>query len=372
MCRESKLIILLSDFYAKEEQINEIKEIINYDINWGLFLYYAVHNRIVGIVFYNLRKYELLEFVENQVRKSLELINQGIKNNNTIMNKEICNICKIFKNKNIDYVLLKGGILSNTIYPNIEFRQYGDIDFLVDKKDIPKVVNVLNDLNYKQGKLNHNSNKIIEVSKRERIFHQLYTHELVDFYRIDSEQTIFNIDINHSLAWRGTCGRNIEFRFSDLNNYFEYAIINGTTINILKTRLLIIQLSLHLYSEAVYFPTHSNWIRDLGDINLIKFIDIYNIIKTNKINWYEIIEISNKHNIDDILLYVFIAINLIYHKTIPSFVIEALGKNNYDNIIDKYYDLKGEEHTWKMSFLDRLFYTESKKAEIKEKGLFNE
>ena len=106
--------------------------------------------------------------------------------------------------------------------------------------------------------------------------------------------------------------------------------------------------------------------------NLIKFIDIYNIIKTNKINWYEIIEISNKHNIDDILLYVFIAINLIYHKTIPSFVIEALGKNNYDNIIDKYYDLKGEEHTWKMSFLDRLFYTESKKAEIKEKGLFNE
>ena len=103
--------------------------------------------------------------------------------------------------KDIKYAIIKGAVLSNSIYGTPFYRISGDIDILISPKDASKVTEILINEGFQQGKI-HNE-KITASSREERIYHKLYTHQLSSFQK----KTDFllcpfiTIDINFDITW---------------------------------------------------------------------------------------------------------------------------------------------------------------------------
>ena len=73
---------------------------------------------------------------------------------NMLMTNELLNVLKVFEEKNIDCIPFKGPVLSKLIYGDITFRQYGDLDILINTKDFELVISLLTKLEY-SSKLNY-------------------------------------------------------------------------------------------------------------------------------------------------------------------------------------------------------------------------
>lgn len=91
---------------------------------------------------------------------------------------EVCIVSEGLDRRQIPYVLLKGIGLSNTLFchnKNI-FRDYNDIDFLVEKSNVKKVDEILQGLGYIQGGVN-SKQQIIKSDRKTNIYYSLNTHQ---------------------------------------------------------------------------------------------------------------------------------------------------------------------------------------------------
>lgn len=365
LSKETK--IMLHGSKIKIDKIDEeiILENISFDLNWEYFFYQTVHHRVVPLVFNSLKKMKLLNYIENNVRRAMENISKGIYQHNELVYKEISKINQNFYDNGLKVVLLKGGILAPLIYKDIGLRQFGDIDYLMEIKDIPKATEILKDFGYLQGHYDVNENKIKQVTKKERILHRMNTHEIVEFIKLNDNINcnLFMIDINFEIFWKGKNNlKKFVFDTSDLIKNAELVFLFHAPIYSLRSEEQLIQLCAHLFSEAVYFCWHSNWIRDKSDLNLIKFCDIYELISSEKINWGRLAKIVVQNNIAEPIVYTLLLLKKIYDIYIPTNFFKSLQCE--ENITEMYFDKNGEKRVWKCSFEDRMFNLKIKEREI--------
>ena len=64
---------------------------------------------------------------------------------------ELCQIIKLFAEKDIYYAVLKEPTLAHTICDSLDKKTYGDLDILMKKTDINLVSNILKEQGYIQG-----------------------------------------------------------------------------------------------------------------------------------------------------------------------------------------------------------------------------
>lgn len=276
--REANIILHSSKVNISEEDKEIILRNISYDLDWGEFLYISGHHRVIPLVMKTFQELKLINYIENHVRKIMQSVCNSIKQHNEVIYNEICNINKNFLNNSIKAILLKGGILAPFIYNDISLREFGDIDYLVNINDIPKIIDILLDMGYIQGHYDVNNYKIIPVTKQEKILHRMNSHEIVEFLKLNDNINcpLFMVDINFSIFWNAH-NKNKNKHLLETKYIFDNSRLvnlNDSKIFYMSTQDQLIQLCAHLYNEAVYFCWHSNWIRDKSDLNLIKFCDI--------------------------------------------------------------------------------------------------
>ena len=83
-----------------------------------------------------------------------------------------------FSKNSISYVVLKGVGLANSIYYDGHdiYRDYNDIDFLVEKSSVKKVDEILKRANYIQGEVDRKQ-QIIPAERRAIIYYSLNSHQ---------------------------------------------------------------------------------------------------------------------------------------------------------------------------------------------------
>ena len=192
----------------------------------------------------------------------------------------IKNIVDYFDANGIRYCFLKGFSIIDSLYKEkgIIYRDFGDIDILVEKKDVKAFSNELKKLGFIQGYMNDEYN-LVEASRKEIIYWRLNSHQEQSFIKksvFSSVAPFINcrVDINTTIFEGGMLIPPIPTA-DLLTATREVKLGNDILAKSLCYELELIQLCYHLYKDI----TQEEESVKIASYTLIKFSDIREYVK---------------------------------------------------------------------------------------------
>lgn len=324
MNKENDIILELLNY---DEKYN--KELLfSNDINWMNILGYLTYHRIAGLAFEKMEKIGVRSF-DYPIYLTTQMIHQAQKERTLEQNKWINLISKNFDKNNIEYVFLKGSILNNTLF-KYGSRVSNDIDILIKKEDIEKVTNLLNNLEFIQGKYDYKNKKIIEFSQEEINNSILTRGETASFVKKSENPAIetIDVDINFSIDWNPNN--------EEIVNYFikeRIKIIKNDNIQIfsLNYNHYFIELCIHFFKDSSLIDI----LKKRKVLDLYKFVDIYYFIRKyfNKINVNNLYEEISRYNLEKYIYFSLSYITEVFPDCITQKIKFLLEKTKQDSIL---------------------------------------
>ena len=118
------------------------------DINWQLFLELSAYHGVRPLVYQTLRK-TCWESVPEATRHELSSFYSANAAKNSFLAGELLHILRLFEADQILAVPFKGPVLAAALYGNLAMREFADLDFLVQERDIPKASEILSKQGYR-------------------------------------------------------------------------------------------------------------------------------------------------------------------------------------------------------------------------------
>ncbi len=112
------------------------------EVDWNLFLKQIRHHRIYPLVYLKLKRTSdnfIPHFIMDQLshdykRNTLRMLH---------LSGEVERLSKVFLNKNVNSIYLKGPVLAQELYGDVSFRTSSDLDLLISIDDLTKVEELL-------------------------------------------------------------------------------------------------------------------------------------------------------------------------------------------------------------------------------------
>lgn len=188
--------------------------------------------------------------------------------NQAILKQRYLSCADVFKSlSGTPYAVIKGAILSASIYPNPAYRISGDIDLLIAPGSIDMVKDILLDNGFIQGYIE--GGRIVQYTRSELIYQKVYTHQIAAFVKETGNPIcpFINIDINRDIMW-GEGGIH-----TDMEEFLNYTVpyeIYGTEVRKLESVYEFVSLCMHHYKDL-----NSLYLLAESGIKLSVFCDIY-------------------------------------------------------------------------------------------------
>lgn len=348
---ENKLVLLLSNPKLNTSEVEELNYLLRSHLDWPKVIGLLFMNRIVGPAWRNIKNYGDIKDDKNKFTYLFKILGQSYKMQKYIVREQqnyIGEICNALNNNKIQYVLLKGIILSNFAYEDIGERIFNDIDILINSDQISEAVKVLDEIGYIQGKYDHATKNIVPSNRRELVTMPLISHQIQPLIKkVDSEfLNYIKVDIQFSLDLM-TNNKTDELVESFIKNRKKVELREGLLFRPEWEDMLIF-CCIHFYKEANYYEE----IVFYRDLLLYKILDLYQIIYSQKINWNQFCIVVDKYNLKEQIYYALHFVNTIYN-CVPNEVLDKLSPN------DKGYidEIKINEYThiWNDNIVDRIF-----------------
>ncbi len=255
----------------------------------------SLENEVLSIVrnsHNNLYPYKTMQYSADEIEKLVELfIEQKVlpiaeqkltisglseqakyelEKNRRMCDKSLCLLSQIipaFNEAGIEFVVIKGIVLSQLLYGNHYSRITNDIDILVHEEDMEKADVVLRQLNFEQY------NNYLESQTLDKPLYKYYNcHEFFP-YRKQVEGEFVDVELARCLHWI----RNKEL-VNKLFLYKEYIQIESVLIPTLTSAALIAEMIENIYENAE---------------------SMYNVIfgGTTLSNYYDFVQLVKKYNI---------------------------------------------------------------------------
>ncbi|PYG88226.1 putative nucleotidyltransferase-like protein [Ruminiclostridium sufflavum DSM 19573] len=348
-------LVLMTAIEMEEAQGAILEEILSSHLNWADIIFQMITHRTIGMFYYNLKKFKLVDKLEKEISRLLDAHWQVYGERNGHYQKELAEVLKAFNEHNVVVPILKGNLLASIVYPELETRIFNDLDMIMKLDDVVPVTQALEGIGFIQGHFDEEKQEIIPASRKEKMLQQMVSHELQEFQKLSGNKfaKLVQVDINHDILWKGNCpykvptaeliARALPITISGVQGYMLDYIDN------------IIQLSCHLYKEA----TLMMWVTDLRDLKIYKFSDLFMYIKKffGKIDWELLIERVKGYNLDKVVYYNFHYIEMMFGKLIPEKVMEAIRPSDL-TYLDEYGIENKEPSIWEYDFFTRLFETD--------------
>ncbi len=113
------------------------------DLDWDWIFHFAFYNRVLGFVGSVLEKKKILETLGKEGRYKIFFAIQSDLRNNEIRRSEFIELSSMLNVHSISVIPLKGIALSYLVYDKLPCRQMVDLDILVQKEDVERVLKIL-------------------------------------------------------------------------------------------------------------------------------------------------------------------------------------------------------------------------------------
>ena len=124
--------------------VERVRSLLRQDIDWERLISLALRNRVISLLYSSLNKNDSCrDLVPEAIMKRLE---RHFKNNvarSYHLTMELFDLLDLFESQGIPAIPFKGPILSASVYGNVYFREFGDIDILIQKRDVSEARNLL-------------------------------------------------------------------------------------------------------------------------------------------------------------------------------------------------------------------------------------
>ncbi|MGG4094490.1 nucleotidyltransferase family protein [Paenibacillus lautus] len=348
---EEKLLVLLSKLTPSDSDRMVINTIIPglEEGQWLRFYDFGVRHKVLNFV------------IRNATQMGISLHNKqwsklftSSMHANEIRNKhiyeEITPILFQMEACGIEYAALKGLHLNNVVYKDYSLRQSNDVDILV--KD--SCLSLATDLLISKGFVQSKNNLTLEpASKKLKRFYRLSTHELVPFLKRTDNPfcPIINVDVQFDIIGRSKNLR-IPLPYEDIFKKVSKITLPSREgkINTLSSEFALLQLCSHLYRDM----TRIQDILSGRDLKLINFLDIYQFIGSQRIEWKELYDFCTVYNVNHILYYALHYTNLVYPCNIPEWFLTKIAPDDI-SYLNQYGFEEKQLFEWQTPFHIRMF-----------------
>lgn len=333
-----ELVQKLFNFYMNNKRIEHKLSLEEYE--------YLLYHKL-DMIFYDISMNT--EKCNPELVKRFQEKKHEIAKRNSCYHSEIDKILLEFNRHDINYTFLKGWACLIELYNTFTDRYFGDIDILIEERDISKVERVLFDIGYKYGIIKQGV--IVEPERGKILFQRYFTHEIYNMIK-EVDGNYINIDINFRFAWRGTISSVIGN--TKLNDIYEYVVpylYKGKEYNIFEKELFLIHLCCHFANEAWYFLLDVEYEGgDPCEIRLFRLLDICLLLEY--VDMKKVWEIAAKMDCIEHMKYLGVVIRIVLGEDFAS---RYFSLSLTSARLNKYMNSEKKWMEWPVSFEERIF-----------------
>jgi hypothetical protein len=125
-----------------DEEAAELRGVVGGDCDWAGIVERSRYHRVFPLLYANLKKH-LPERVPADILERLkgQVVQNGMRNLSLL--GRLIAVVALLRQNGVEALAFKGPILAETVYGNIGLRTFGDLDLLISRHDLAKVISLL-------------------------------------------------------------------------------------------------------------------------------------------------------------------------------------------------------------------------------------
>lgn len=356
---EEKLVLLLAKPAWTSIERDEVIGMLNSHMNWSLILGLLQYHRVTGMAWKNIKEHLSSE---SDVKCSYDKFFSTVSQNHTLqLNKAkdqweyTKKVCQIFDERGVRYALLKGIVLSSSVYQDWGARNFGDTDILIHPNQINLATQCLKELGYIQGRINLDRSEVVAKSRKDTMFWALVSHEVHPFIMKTPSSLIIRsheVDLQFSIDLN-TANRTDKSVTNLLSNSI-LVMVDNEPVRTLNWEDFLVFLCIHYYKEATTIKD----VRSYNDLTLYKLCDIFYLLLHEEIliqwdRFYESVEATQSQKG---VYYTLSNLNELYGEVVPEEILTRLKPRDL-SYLNEVYQYNSDEVVgrWETSFIERFF-----------------
>ncbi len=298
---EYQLLLDCACTKLSENRQSEIRKLVNNSLDWDYLLQIGKIHGLAPLLYYHLHRIDHEHRIPQPIIGQLRNIYYGNLAHNIVLSNELSKILNSFQKKGIPVVVLRGLALAQIIYKNIALRSTIDIDLLVQKKDLSRVVRALLGLKF--------------TSPQFGLVTKEYSAELCFLKRAEGEgkycSSIY-IDVHQDITSSIRLKRITKTDTEGVIRRAHPARIESVNMLVMAPEDLLLHLALRHCFER-----------------LIRLCDIGELIKAKKeeLNWQFLLEKAKESRITGIMYYTLWYARQLFETPVPEYVLKELTPN---------------------------------------------
>ena len=254
-----------------------------------------------------------------------------------------------FDDAGIPYAVVKGAVLSQAVYGDCGLRASGDIDLLMDRRDIDEVEAVLAGNGFIQGRVTDEG--VVPFTRKELLFQTALSHQTAPFIKRTTNPLCpyVNVDINLAILWGES---RVKGDMGLVLSATEPAEICGAPLRKLSCEMELIALCLHHYKDA-----NSLFLLMQNGLRLSLFCDIYFYMKRCRPDLHVLGTLCRQLQVTAYVYYCLYYANRVFDDdALLSPYLSTLETERAIGLLDTYGLEEAERKKWDMDFEERLFH----------------
>lgn len=172
--------------------------VVNDSIDWAIVADEAVYHGVMPQLYLSLQHFGS-DAVPSEAREFLHRYFQNNLRHNLLLTGELWRIIEMLKAEGITAIPFKGPTLAMLAYGDLAFREFTDLDILVDERDLAKVGELLVSAGYQpRMDLSFLSDPVFTTIEREFYFTSIRSNTLIDLqWHLSSSILPFDLSLKH-------------------------------------------------------------------------------------------------------------------------------------------------------------------------------
>lgn len=259
---EVELLLCCARLRPDDEITARIRSLVQSKPDWDALLRLAERHRVVPLLFRQLQAACPATAVPPAILARLQNHFYLSALRNDRLSRELCEILKLFSQQRIPVIPYKGPALALSLYGDLALRQFGDLDLLIHRADVPQASELLHSIGYrKQHQLTRAQEAAFQRSECEHLFYRDHSEQLYLDLHWEFVPRYFSLKLDPEIFWPR----------------LEETDFEGLSILSFKPEDLLLILCVHAAKES--------WER------LVWLCDIRELVNAHPhLNWQQLIE----------------------------------------------------------------------------------
>ncbi len=133
---EENLLLSSISPHHGPEQVKAVRSLIRQGIDWSYLLQIAAHHGVLPLLYKSLNT-TCRDTIPEQILDELRRLFRDNAVRNLFLTETLIKLLKQLAAHEIPAIPFKGPVLASSLHGDISLRQFGDLDILVRKQDVP-------------------------------------------------------------------------------------------------------------------------------------------------------------------------------------------------------------------------------------------